>query len=63
MPGYKIVNKNGNFSAMLSYKISWYKLCLDIIVPYKTHMKGKSKVIVLKYVTIIDPITGWFKMT
>ena len=37
----------------------WNKLCVDLIGPYKIRIKGKYPLI-LKAVTVIDPITGWF---
>ena len=40
----------------------WNKLCLDIIGPYKIRKKGRYPII-LKTVTIIDPITRWFEIT
>ena len=40
----------------------WNKLCVDIIGPYKIRRKGKGSFI-LKYVTMIDPVTGWFEVT
>ena len=38
------------------------KLCVDIIGPYKIRRKGKETLI-LKSVTMIDPVTGWFEVT
>ena len=38
------------------------KICVDIIGPYKIQRKGKLHLI-LKYVTMIDPVTGWFGVT
>ena len=38
------------------------KLCVDIIGPYKIRRKWKETLI-LKSVTMIDPVTGWFEVT
>ena len=39
----------------------WNKLCVDIIGPYKIRRKGIYPLI-LKPVSIIDPVTGWFEI-
>ena len=63
MPTYKTVNKRyGKLPAKIVEEIPWNKLCEYLIVPYKTRRKVKDPLI-LKYVTIIDPITGWFEVT
>ena len=46
----------------LSDEIPWNKLYVDIIGPYKMNSKRKKNLI-LKYVKIVDPITGWFEIT
>ena len=38
------------------------KLCVELIGPYKISKKGKDPLI-LKSVTVIDPVTGWFEVT
>ena len=40
----------------------WNKLCVDLIGPYKIRRKGKDPLI-LKAVTMIYPVTGWFEVT
>ena len=40
----------------------WNKLFVDIIGPYKIRRKGKESLI-LKSVTIIYPVNGWFEVT
>ena len=40
----------------------WNKLSVDLIGPYKIHRKGKEPLI-LKYITIIDYVTGLFEVT
>ena len=37
-------------------------MCVDLIGPYKIHIKGKEPLI-LKYITTIDPVTKWFEVT
>ena len=39
----------------------WNKLCVDLIGPYKIRRKGKEPLI-LKALTVIDPVTGWFEV-
>ena len=38
------------------------KLCVDLIGPYHILVKRKNNLI-LKAVTLIDPVTGWFEIT
>ena len=38
------------------------KLCVDLIGPYKIRRKGKYHLI-LKAITRIYPVTGWFEVT
>ena len=47
------------FPAKLAGETPWSKLCVDIIGPYKISKKRKEPLI-LKSVTMIDPITCWF---
>ena len=54
--------KNGKFPAKLAEEIPWNKLCVDLIGPYKIRIKGRDNII-LKAVTMIDPVTGWFERT
>ena len=54
--------KNGKLHAKLAEEIPWNKLCVDITGPYKIYRKGRETII-LKAVTIIDPITEWFEIT
>ena len=41
----------------------WNKLCVDLIGPYFIQIKEKQKYTNLKAVTMINPVTGWFKIT
>ena len=57
---YKTLNKkNGKLPANLAEETPWNKLCVDLIGPYKIRRIEKEPLI-LKYVTMIDPVTGWF---
>ena len=63
MTTYKTVkNKNGKLTANMAEETPWNKLCVDIIGPYKICRKQKEPLI-LKVVTMIYPITGWFEVT
>ena len=63
MPTYKTANKRyGKILTKLAEEIPWNKLYVDLIGPYKIRIKGMEPLI-LKYVTIIDPVTGWFEIT
>ena len=53
--------KNGKLTAKLEEETPRNKLCVDLIGPYKIRRKGKDPLI-LKAVTIIDPLTGWFEV-
>ena len=55
-------NKYIELPAKLEEEIPWNKLCVDITVPYKLRRKGRDPQI-LKSVTMIGPITGWFEIT
>ena len=44
-------------------EIPWNKLCVDLIFPYVIIRKGQRENLNLKSVTMIDPVTGWFKIT
>ena len=54
--------KYDKLPAKLSEEITWNKLCVDFIFPYKISRKGVYPTI-LKAVTIIDPVTGWCEIT
>ena len=54
--------KNVKISAKLSKEIQWNKLCVDLIVPYKLSRKGREPLI-LKCVTMIDPVIELFEIT
>ena len=56
------MNKYGKLNAKLAEETPWEKLCVDLTDPYKIRRKGKDTLI-LKAVTMIDPITGWFETT
>ena len=50
------------FFEILSDDISWNKLCVDLIGPYKIRNKDKNY-LVIKSVTIIEPMKLWYKIT
>ena len=63
MPMYKTFNlKNGKLPYKLAEETPWNKLCVDLIGPYIICRKGKEPLI-LKVVTMIQPVTGWFEVT
>ena len=63
MPMYKTVNKTYyKLPAKLAEETLWNKSCVDIIGPYKIRRKGKE-LLILKSVTMMYPITGWFEVT
>ena len=51
--------KCGKLPAKLEEETPWNKLCVDLIGPYKMCRKGP---LILKAVTMIDPVTGWFEV-
>ena len=48
--------------AKLTEEIPWNKLCVDLIGPHKIRKKGREPLI-LKSITMIDPVTGLFEIT
>ena len=58
-----MVNKKcGKFPAKLSDETPWNKLCVDLTGTYKIRVKWKEPLI-LKSITMIDPVNGWFEIT
>ena len=51
--------KNSKIPAKVVEETPWNKLCVDFIGPYKIRRRGK-KLLILKSVTMIYPIIGWF---
>ena len=54
--------KKGKLPAKLADETPWNKLCVDIIGPYIIRIKVNTTLL-LKAVTMIDPITRWFEVT
>ena len=54
--------KYGKLPSKLAEEIPWNKLCVYIIGPYVKRRKGKKENLHLKYVTMINPVTGWFEI-
>ena len=54
--------KYGKLPTKLAEEIPWNKLFVYLIGSYKIRRKGRDTII-LKAVTIIDPITEWFEIT
>ena len=54
--------KYGKLPAKLAEETPWNKPCVYLIGSYKRGRKGKEPLI-LNFVTMIDPITGWFEVT
>ena len=60
---YKTFNRKiGYITIQNCRKTPCNKLCVDLIGPYKIRRNGKEPLI-LKSVTMIDPVTGWFEVT
>ena len=58
----KLSQKKGKLPAKLAEEAPWNKLYVDIIGPYKISRKEKQTLL-LKAVTIVNPVTGWFEIT
>ena len=54
--------KYSKLPAKMAEETPWNKLCVDLIGPYKIRRKGKEPLI-LKSVTIVEPVIGWFEVT
>ena len=39
------------------------KLCVDLIGPYKIRSRVNKDGLLIKSVTVVDPITGWFEIS
>ena len=53
--------KNGKLPDKRAEETQWNKICVDLMFPYKICRKGKEPLMV-KLVTIIDPVTRWFEV-
>ena len=58
----KIVKLICKLPANLAEETPCNNLCADLIGPHTIIIKVNNKVLILKYVTIINPITGQFKI-
>ena len=43
--------------------IRWNKLCVYLIGPYIIRRKGNKETVIIKSITTIDSVTGWFEIT
>ena len=60
---HKTANKKyGRFSNKVADEITWTEICVYLIGLFKICIKGRDPLI-LKAVTMIDPVTGWFEIT
>ena len=56
------IEKYGKLPDKLAEETPWNEIGVDTIFPYRIHRKGKEPLI-LKSVTVILPVTGWFGKT
>ena len=42
--------------------ITWDRLLVNLIVPYKIRVEGSDKPLILRALTMINPETGWFEI-
>ena len=54
--------KYGILLAKESVKIPWSRLFVYIIIPYKIRIECRDDPLILKYLTMVDPATGWFEI-
>ena len=54
--------KYGFLTAKEAEAIPWDRLSVDIIGPYKVRREGHEEPLILRSLTMIYPITGWFKI-
>ena len=63
---YQSMRSKGKFLAVTCTKLNkerpWNKLCVDIIGPRTLYRKVK-KIIILIDFTMINPVTGWSRIT
>ena len=48
--------------AKLAEKIPWYKICADLVGSYFLVIKVQKENLHLKYVTMTNPVIGWFEI-
>ena len=53
--------KYGHLPAKEAEAQPWDKLCVDLIGPYTINRKG-ADALICRWVTMIDPATGWFEI-
>ena len=61
-PTKRSTKEYGKLPAKLEEETPCNKLCVYLIGPYKIRRKGKYPLI-LKDVSMIEPVTGWFEVT
>ena len=44
----------------LDEEIPWNKLCIYLIYPYQIRMKGDNPDLIIKSITMVYPVTGYF---
>ena len=54
--------KYGELKVKLAVEKTCNKICVYLISIYTMHIKGGKKYLTLKFITIIDTITGWFEI-
>ena len=54
--------KCSKLPAKLAEEIPWNKICVDLIVHYVIKINFKKENLHLKYVKMIDTVTGWFEI-
>ena len=59
---YKQDLKYGLFPAKEAESISWDLLLLDLIEPYRIIREGHDDPLILKSITMVDPMTGWYEI-
>ena len=55
--------KYGKLLVKLTKGIPYTKLCVDITGTFIRNKKGRKDNLHLKFITMIDPVTGWFEIT
>ena len=54
--------KYGKLTTKKAESISWDRLLVNLIGPYKIIRKGNDEPLMIEELTMVDPAIGWFKI-
>ena len=54
--------RNGNLPKKEAESIPWDRLLVDLMIPFKIRIEEQYEPLIIKYFTMIDPMTDWFEI-